>query len=131
MTARDTVQRSDAMTPADALSRGAVYAATCGLLLANAAAGKAVETVVASGPAAALLAGLGFSWAFWIAFAVCVRLALREPRAATRPRDWLLCAAAALAALIPVSQVAAFACTALAAAILVDRDQGRFLKASA
>lgn len=123
--------RSGGVLSSLAADRGRLYAGAVGLVIANAVAGKVIETIGQSGPAAALVAGLGFSWAFWFAFAVAVGLALREPAAPARPRDLAVCAAAVLAALFPLSQVAAVACTGLAAAILIDRVSGRHLRAAA
>jgi len=116
---------------APALSRGRLFAAAMGLLLVNAAAGKAIEAVAASGVLGGLLDGLGHSWAFWFAFAATVGLALREQPQPVRPRDLWVCSAAALCALVPVSQVAGAACTGLAGAILIDRSQGPRVRAAA
>ncbi|HEY3950928.1 hypothetical protein [Phenylobacterium sp.] len=113
------------------LTRPGLFAATIVLLLANATAARAIEAVGLSGGLGALIRGLGMSWAFWLAFAVSVRLALREAPTPARSRDLAVCAACALAALVPLSPLAALACTGLAAAILLDPTQGRFLKAAA
>jgi len=116
---------------APALSRGRLYAAAMGLLLANAAAGKAIEALAASGVPGGLLDGLGQSWAFWFAFAATVGLALRDEPQPAKPRDLWVCAPAALCALVPVSPVAGAACTGLAGAILIDRSQGPRVRAAA
>jgi exosortase/archaeosortase family protein len=114
-----------------AASRSVLYAATVVVSVANAAVGKSIVEIGRSGVREALANGLGLSWAFWFAFAVCVAQALREPAAPVRARDWVVCAVCALAALFPLSQVAGFACTALSLAMLTDRTTGRYMKAAA
>jgi hypothetical protein len=101
------------------------------LLLANAAAAKAIQAVATLGPWAALVGGLGHSWAFWVACACCLRLALLAEPAPAAPRDRWLAAASAAAALVPLSPVAAFAGSVLALALLTDRTAGPQLKAAA
>ncbi|MFI4966691.1 MAG: hypothetical protein ACHP9T_15140 [Caulobacterales bacterium] len=131
MTTLSTPGRPDAAARASSISRSQVYAVTMAVLLANAIAAKALETLAALGPAAALANGLGLSWAFWLAFAVCVRLAAIEPPSPARPRDLWVCAACLVVAIVPLSPLSALACTALALAILVDGRQGVALRASA
>ena len=114
-----------------ALDLGRLFPATIFILIANAVATKVIKAFGDQGWATALAGGLGLSWAFWLSFALCVRLALAEQARAPRPRDLWVCGACLLAAMVPVSQVAALACTALALVILLDRTQGVLLKASA
>jgi exosortase/archaeosortase family protein len=112
-------------------ARPQLYAAAIVLLLANAVAAKVLNAFALAPPLPALIAGAGLSWATWFAFAAAVRLALKEPAAPVRPRDLVVSAACALAALVPLSQVAAFAASGLAGAILLDRAHGRYLRAAA
>jgi exosortase/archaeosortase family protein len=114
-----------------ALDLGRLFPATIFILIANAVATKVINAFTVQGWATALAGGLGLSWAFWLSFALCVRLALAEPSRAPRPRDLWVCGVCLLAAVVPVSQVSALACTALALVILFDRTQGVLLKASA
>lgn len=113
------------------VSRPQLYAVTFAVLIANAIASKAVDTVAEMGPVAAIANGLGMSWAFWLAYAVCIRLALREPASPASSRDLWTCGACALAALFPVSPFAGFACTALALVMLLERTPAVFLKGAA
>jgi exosortase/archaeosortase family protein len=113
------------------LSDGKMFPVTIFVLIANAVATKVITAVADQGAPAALAGGLGLSWAFWLSFALCIRLALLEEDRALRPKDLWVCGACLLAALIPVSHVSAFACTVLALVILLDRTRGVFLKASA
>jgi hypothetical protein len=117
-------------TAAARITRPHLYALTIAVLVANAVGAKAVYMVGQSG-AAAIADGLGYSWAFWFAYAACVRLAWIEAPSSVRLPDFWVCGACALAALVPVSPVAGLACTALALVIMLDRTQGVLLKASA
>jgi hypothetical protein len=129
-TAADLDLRTGARPAALAGARPQLIAATLLLLLANAAAAKAIEAVTAQGALAALAGGLGHSWAFWLACIAAVRLALRESAAPVRPRDLMVCAACALVALLPASPLAGLACTFLAAMILLDRAHGPYMRAA-
>ncbi|WP_372782156.1 hypothetical protein [Phenylobacterium sp.] len=113
------------------LSDGKMFPVTIFVLIANAVASKVLAAFAEHGPVAALVGGLGLSWAFWLSFALCIRLALIEEDRAPRPRDLWVCGACLLAALIPISQVSALACTALALVLLLDRTRGVALKAAA
>jgi hypothetical protein len=113
------------------LSDGKMFPVTMFVLIANAVAAKIITAVADHGSVAALAGGLGLSWAFWLSFVLCLRLALLEEDRAPRPKDLWVCGACLLAALIPVSQVSALACTVLSLVILLDRTRGVFLKASA
>lgn len=108
-----------------------LFAFTIGILVANAVAAKVITALAEVGPVSALLSGLGLSWAFWLSFALCIRLAVLEGARAARPRDLLVCAICLVAALVPVSPVSALACTALAVFILLDRTLGLYVKAAA
>jgi exosortase/archaeosortase family protein len=114
-----------------ALGRRRAFAFTIGILVANAVATKVMDAVALLGPANALLSGLGLSWAFWLSFALCVRLAAIEEDRPVGPRDLWVCGACLVAALVPISPVSGLACTALALFILLDRTQGVHLKAAA
>jgi exosortase/archaeosortase family protein len=107
-----------------------LFAFTIAILVANGVAAKAIAALAELGPATALASGLGVSWAFWLSFALCIRLALIEDRAA-RPKELAVCAACLVAALVPISPVSTLACTALAFFILLDRTLGVHLKAAA
>jgi hypothetical protein len=131
MTARSTLERPVAAPQAYPMGRPQVFAATMAVLLANAVAAKAIETVAAQGLAGALLNGLGMSWAFWLAFAACIRLAAIAPPSPAGRMDLLACGACLAAAVAPLSPLSALACTGLASVILFDRTQGALLKASA
>ncbi|MGH6966156.1 MAG: hypothetical protein ACREE0_16860 [Phenylobacterium sp.] len=108
-----------------------IFPLSIGILLLNAVATRAITALVELGPANALAGGLGLSWAFWLSFALCIRLAAIEDDRPARPKDLLLCAACLVAALVPISPLSTLACTALAVAILFDRTQGVHLKAAA
>jgi exosortase/archaeosortase family protein len=123
--------RSNPARTTPALDLGRLFPATIVILIANAVATKVINAVVDQGWATALAGGLGLSWAFWLSFALCVRLALIEQPRAPRSRDLWVCGACLVAAVVPVGQVSALACTALALVILFDRTQGVRLKASA
>lgn len=120
-----------AATRGSAVTRPQLYAGTIFVLLANAISAKLMQTVAEQGAGLALAGGGGLSWAVWLAMAACLRLALTETPSAIRPRDLWLCGAGLAAAIFPISQVSALACTALALAVFLDRGQGMRLKASA
>ena len=124
-------ETSAGATAARGVSRPLLYALTMAVLIANAIASKAVDTVAQLGAAGALANGLGLSWAFWLAYAVCIRLALREPASEAQPKDLWICGVCALVALVPLSPLAGVACTVLAVAMLLDRTAAGFLKAAA
>lgn len=131
MTVSASDLRSRPALSVQAFSRPQVFAATMAVLLANAVAAKVLQAFAEHGAGWALANALGVNWAFWLACAACVRLALTEPAAPLRPRDAWTCAACLAVALFPVSQLSAAACTGLAIAILADRTQGVRLKAAA
>lgn len=131
MSAVDTAARSDAQPSAASLARPQLYAAAMLLLLANAAAEKAIAAFVTLRPLEALAGGLGHSWAFWLACAAALRLALTEPAAPVQRRDLWTCGACAIAAMVPVSPLAGLALSALAAVVLTDRSHGPRLRAAA
>jgi hypothetical protein len=125
----------DVLPPAAAavssgLTRPRLFACVIVLLLANAAAAQAVHAAATVGPTAALVGGLGHSWAFWVACACTVRLALSAAPAPATPRDRWLAAGSAAAALVPLSPVAAVAGSVLALALLTDRTVAPQLKAA-
>lgn len=124
-------QRLPSPTGSATLSRRRLFVFTIGILVANAVATKVIHAVALLGPAQAGLSGLGLSWAFWLSFALCVRLALIEEDRAAGPWDLWVCGASLVAALVPVSPVSGVACTALAGFILLDRTQGVYQKAAA
>jgi exosortase/archaeosortase family protein len=113
------------------LGRRRLFAFTIGIALANAVATKVIDAVALLGPVQALASGLGLSWAFWLSFALCVRLAAIEEGRPAGPRDLWVCGACLVAALVPISPVSSLACTALAVFILLDRTQGAYLRAAA
>jgi hypothetical protein len=116
-------------SPAPAVSRGKIYAVCILALVANAVI-KTVMATASQGFAGALPQGLGLSWAFWLSFALCVRLALiAEPRPASR-QDWLAGAGCVLAAAMPVGPISSAAATALALWLIFDRSPGVHLKAA-
>ena len=113
------------------LGQRQIFSVAICVLLANAVATKVIGALAELGPANALAAGLGLSWAFWLSVALCVRLAWLHDDRPARPKDMLICAACLAAALVPISPISALASTVLAFVILFDRGQGVFLKASA
>lgn len=108
-----------------------IFPFTIAVLIVNAVATKVIDAIAGLGLVDALTGGLGLSWAFWLSAVLCIRLALLEADRAAQPKDLWLCGACLVAAVVPVSPISALACTALASAILFDRRQGVFLKASA
>ena len=124
-------QRLSTPVASPAFGRRRLFASTIGILVANAVATKVIDAIALLGPAQALVSGLGLSWAFWLSLVLCLRLALIEEEQAAAPRDLWVCGACLVAALVPVSPVSGFACTALAGVILLDRTQGLYLKAAA
>jgi exosortase/archaeosortase family protein len=131
MTATSIRERSGLASRAAAVTRPHIYAITMTVLLANSVASKVMQTLSDMGPGVAVANGLGLSWAFWLAFAACIRLAAIEQPTPARPRDLWVCAACLIAAIVPLSPLSALACTALAVVILADRTQEEVLKASA
>src|SRR3982074_2159519 len=81
------------------LSDGKMFPVTMFVLIANAVAAKIITAVADHGSVAALAGGLGLSWAFWLSFVLCLRLALLEEDRAPRPKDLWVCGACLLAAL--------------------------------
>jgi exosortase/archaeosortase family protein len=127
----DSAQRLPIPTRLATLGRRRLFALTIGILVANAVATKIINALVLLGPANALASGLGLSWAFWLSFALCVRLAAIEEDRAAEPLDLWVCGACLAAAAVPISPVSSLACTALALFLLFDRTKGVLLKASA
>jgi hypothetical protein len=118
-------QRSD--TPV--ATQGQIYAICILTLIANAVA-KAVVAAFAPGLATALAQGLGFSWAFWLACALCLRLALiAEPRPASRA-DWWVAGACVVAAATPVGPLSSVAATALGFWLVFRRSPEAHLRAA-
>jgi exosortase/archaeosortase family protein len=127
----DSALRLPSLTRLAMLSRRRLFAFTIGVLVANAVATRVIDAVAQLGPAQALAGGLGLSWAFWLSFALCIRLALAEEDRPAGARDLWICGAGLAAALIPISPVSSVACTALALIVLLDRTAGVHLKAAA
>ncbi len=116
-------------SPALAISRDQIYAVCIVALIANAVI-KTIMATANQGLASALPQGLGLSWAFWLSFALCVRLALiAEPSPPAR-RDWIAGAACLLAAAMPIGPISSAAGTALALWLIFDRAPGVHLKAA-
>src|SRR6185369_10295897 len=105
------------------LGQRQIFSVAVCVLLANAVATKVIGALAELGPANALAAGLGLSWAFWLSLALCVRLAWLHDDRPARPKDMLICAACLAAALVPISPISALASTVLAFVILFDRGQ--------
>jgi hypothetical protein len=113
-----------------AVTRDQVYTACIVALIANAIA-KTVVAAASTNLVGGLIGGLGFSWAFWLSFALCVRLAIAsDPRPAGRP-DWLIGAACILAAATPIGEVSSAAATGLGLWLTFDRSSSVRLKAAA
>ena len=118
-------QRSD--TPV--ATQGQIYAICILALIANAVA-KSVIAAFAPGLATALAQGLGFSWAFWLACALCLRLALiAAPQPASRA-DWWIAGASILAAATPIGPVSSAAATALGLWLVFGPSKETHLKAA-
>lgn len=112
------------------VSSARIYAVCMLALVANAVA-KAVYAAMAPGVVGAATQGFGLSWAFWLAYAMCLRLAITaEPRLATRT-DWLVGAACVAAAAAPIGPVSSAAATALGLWLLVRPSSDVRLKAAA
>jgi exosortase/archaeosortase family protein len=126
-----SAQRLSVRTRPATLGRRRLFAFTIAILVANAVATRVIDAVVQLGPVNALASGLGLSWAFWLSFALCMRLALIEEDRPAPARELWICGAGVAAALIPISPVSSLACTALAGFILLDRTMGVHLKAAA
>ncbi len=108
-----------------------IFAATAALLVVNAVATRAGAAVQQYGLGTALVSGLGFSWALWLSFAICLRLALKAPDRAIRRHDLWIVAGCIASALIPASPVSAVAATGLAIVTILNRDESVERKAAA
>jgi hypothetical protein len=116
------------VTPA--LTRGQIYAICILALIANAVA-KTVASMLAQGHGGVLIEGVGYSWAFWLSCALCMRLAVRDEPAPVRRLDWLVAGACILAAATPIGPISSVAATILGLWLIFDRSSGRNLKAAA
>jgi len=113
------------------LGRRQIYAAAFTLLIANAMAAKASLAIADVGIVNALINGLGLSWAFWLSFALCVRLALTAEDQPTRPTDLWAAGASVAAALVPLSPASSLAATAVGLFVALDRGQDPRLRGAA
>lgn len=113
-----------------AVGRAQIFAIAILALIANAIAARASDYVALQGVGAALTEGLGVSWAFWLSFALCVRLALTSEPAPASRADWLVGGACLAAAALPASPISAVAATALGFWLMASRDSGPRLKAA-
>ncbi len=96
-----------------AVARPQLYAIAILALIANAVAATVGATLAALSPGAALVDGLGLSWAFWLSSALCVRLALVSQAQRADRADWLVAGACVLVAAAPVGPLSAVAATVL------------------
>ena len=117
--------------PVAGFGRGQLYAAVFALLIVNAIAAKVGLAVNGLGLGDALVYGLGLSWAFWLSFALCIRLALTGEDAAARSIDLWAAGACVAAALVPLSPASSLAATALGLFLALDRRQDPRLRAAA
>lgn len=115
---------------ASAVTRGQVCAVCILALLANAVVKTVLGTLGDRGWAA-LSEGLGLSWAFWLSFILCVRLAIRAEPAPAKRADWLAAGLCLLAAASPIGPWSSGAATILGLWLLFDRSAGPGLKAAA
>jgi len=111
--------------------RRQIYAAVFALLIANSIVAKVGLALAQLGAVNALAYGLGLSWAFWLSFGLCIRLALAGEDDAARPTDLLAAGAGVVAALVPLSPASSLVATALGLFIALDRGQDVRLRAAA
>jgi len=117
--------------PARGFGRRQIYAAVFGLLIANAVVAKVGLALAQLGLANALAYGLGLSWAFWLSFGLCIRLALAGEDEAAGPADLWAAAAGVAVALVPLSPASSLAATGLGLFIAFDRRQDPRTRAAA
>ncbi|HEY1448379.1 MAG TPA: hypothetical protein VGF33_07560 [Caulobacteraceae bacterium] len=118
-----------ARTSETAVTQGQIYAICILALIANAVA-KTVIAVAAQEHAGALAQGLGLSWAFWLSFALCVRLALISEPTPARPKDWLVATVCVLVAATPIGPASSAAATGLGLWLIFNRSSESHLKAA-
>src|SRR3569832_1435519 len=98
-------ERAAAIAP----PRAHLFAALTLLAVGNAVTARALMALHDQGLSAALVDGLGMSWAFWLALALAVRLALTAPPVPASRGDMALAALALVLIASPFRQASSLA----------------------